>query len=396
MLAEINRKTVRGGSDYWIVKIDADGNKIWDKTIGSVGDDFCRTITATSEGAIVIAGTSNSNASGDKSENSKGGGDYWIVKIDADGNKIWDKTIGSVGNEFYPSITATSEGAIVIAGTSESNAIGDKSENSKGGDDHWIVKIDADGNKIWDKTIGSVGDDRWPRITATSEGAIVIAGTSDSNASGDKSENSKGGNDYWIVKIDADGNKIWDKTIGSVGDDRYPRITATSEGAIVIAGTSNSNASGDKSENSKGGSDYWIVKIDADGNKIWDKTIGSVGNDSNLASIVETNEGGFVVAGGSWSNAGGDKSENSKGGSDHWIVKIDADGNKIWDKTIGTNSEDINLFTTFLSSWGVGIDSLDNIYMYNSGFQFGPTTSGDKTSSPKGGLDIWVIKLSAN
>jgi hypothetical protein len=365
----------------------------WDKSFGSATGDTLSDMVVT-EGGIYLLGRSDSNVSIDKSENSKGKYDYWIVKIDADGNKIWDKTIGTAADEsLFPKITATSDGAIVIAGSSDSNASGDKSENSKGGSDYWILKIDADGNKIWDKTIGSAGNDSLTEITAAPDGAIVIAGISDSNASGDKSENSKGGSDYWILKIDADGNKIWDKTIGSVKGDSNPKITATSDGAIVIAGSSDSNASADKSENGKGKNDYWILKIDADGNKIWDKTIGSVGED-RTANIVATNEGTIVV-GESNSNASGDKTEDGKGSNgdvDFWIVMLDSNGNKIWDKTIGTNSWDTNIFLTIFGAYGVGIDSLGNIFMYATS---GSDPNGDKTSSTKGGSDYWVIKLSA-
>ena len=103
---------------------------------------------------ILLAGYSESNASGEKSANSKGSYDYWIIKIDANGNKLWDKTIGGGKNDYLRAITKTDDGAFLLTGYSDSNGTGDKTQPSQGGTDYWVVKIDANGNKLWDKTFG--------------------------------------------------------------------------------------------------------------------------------------------------------------------------------------------------------------------------------------------------
>lgn len=121
----------------------------------------------------------------------------------------------------------------------------------------------------WDKTFGGSGWEVIGSVISTPDGGYLLAGDSASPASGDKSENTKGGcdedvncdSDYWIVKIDAEGNKVWDKTLGGSSVEAFPRAILTPDGGYLLAGWSSSDASGDKSEDSKGSSDYWIVKL---------------------------------------------------------------------------------------------------------------------------------------
>ena len=190
--------------------------------------------------------------------------DFWIIKLDASGNKLWDKTIGGDGNETASSLSVFQDGSFIVAGSSNSNASGDKSEDSKGGNDFWIVKLDASGNKLWDKTIGGNGNDSASSLLVYQDGSFIVAGSSDSNATGDKSEDSKGGNDFWVVGMDANGNKLWDKTIGGSLEDYHPQIIAGPSGNFYIAGKSASDKSGDKSQDSKGLLDYWIIKLEAE------------------------------------------------------------------------------------------------------------------------------------
>ncbi len=371
-------------NDFWSVKIDEDGNKLWDKTIGGNNDDYLHSALATSDGGYLLAGFSDSDASGDKSENGKGGDDYWVIKIDEDGNKLWDKTIGGNNDDYLHSVLATSDGGYLLAGFSDSDASGDKSENGKGGNDYWVVKIDANGNKLWDKTIGGNNDDYLHSVLATS-GGYLLAGFSDSDASVDKSELSKGGDDYWVIKIDENGDKLWDKTIGGNNNDNLYSALTTSDGGYLLAGSSRSYASGDKSENKRGTVDYWAVKLDANGNKLWDKTIGGYNYDL-LNSVLSTPDEGYLLVGYSTSYASGDKSENLIGGySDYWAVKLDANGNKIWDKNIGGRDDDRYVVAT-LSPNG------NYLLAGTSESNF----SGDKSENSKGEYDYWVIKLKEN
>jgi hypothetical protein len=278
-------------------------------------------LTQTLDGGYILGGRSNSNAVFDKSENSKGFNDYWVVKLDAAGNLEWDRTIGSNGDDVLTSLIQTSDGSYVLAGSSSSAAGGNKSDNTRGLLDYWVVKIDAAGLVIWDKTLGSESNDEARSIVATSDGGYLVGGTSNSEIGSEKTESNRGLSDFWIVKLSESGTVQWDKTFGGAGNDGLYSLYANADGNYVAGGGSNSVSGGDKTENSRGDSDFWVVKVDPDGSKLWDKTIG--GNETDaIFCLQETSDHGYMLGGISYSGAGGDKSSGYKGFSSYWIVKL--------------------------------------------------------------------------
>jgi len=318
----------QGSNDYWAVKIDGNGNKVWDKTYGGTSDDVAQSVVSTSDGGYLLVGYSSSGAGGDKSQNSQGSNDYWAVKIDGNGNKVWDKTFGGTSSDVAQSVVTTTDGGYLLVGYSYSGATGDKSHNSQGGNDYWAVKIDGNGNKVWDKTFGGTSNDYARSVVSTSDGGYLLVGNSGSGATGDKSQNYKGGTDYWVVKIDGNGNKVWDNTLGGTGGDYAQSVVSTSDGGYLLVGYSKSVASWDKSQaNHSNNEDYWVLKIDGNGNKVWDKTFGATMREY-ARSAVSTSDGGYLLVGDSGSGAGGDKTQGNQGSNDYWAVKIDANGNK--------------------------------------------------------------------
>ncbi|MBK7887452.1 MAG: T9SS type A sorting domain-containing protein [Bacteroidetes bacterium] len=373
-----------GGSDFWIVKTDVNGNIQWQNTLGGDGLDYLYCIQQTADGGYILGGSSTSNISGDKSENSIGGighPDYWIVKTDSQGIILWQNTIGGNSADVLYSIKQTSDGGYILGGWSYSDISGDKTENSNGEDDYWIVKTDSLGSIQWQNTIGGSEYDWLQTIQQTFDGGYILGGGSDSNISGDKTEGGYGESDYWIVKIDASGNIQWQNTIGgTVWDDLYS-IQQTTDGGYILSGNSNSNISDDKTENNIGGRDFWIVKTDATGNIQWEKTIGGKGRDY-LYSLDQTADGGYILGGSSQSNISGDKTENRNGSYDYWIVKTDGSGNIQWQNTIG----------------GIRVDRLYSIQQTSDGGYIlgglsSSNISGDKTENCLGSDDFWILKL---
>jgi hypothetical protein len=375
----------RGSADYWIVKIDNNGNKVWDKTLGGSGTDYHGlSMLQTNDNGFIVGGFSNSSISGDKSENLRGDADYWIIKIDNNGNKIWDKTFGGVGRDELVGIVQTNDGGYLLGGWSSSNVGWEKSQNSKGGKDYWIIKIDNNGNKIWDKTLGGGSDDELNAIIPITNG-FLLGGSSYSPISGDKTQNNKGNYDYWIVKIDNDGNKIWDKTFGGNLEDKFHSMVSSPDNTYLLSGYSTSSISEDKSEASRGFEDYWIIKIDNNGNKIWDRTFGSTQADlpTAITSVYDNNQG-YIIGGRSAAPISGDKTQDSKGSNDYWLVRVASDGNKLWDAVIGSGGND--LITGIVSS-GNG----DFILGGYSGYP----ASGDKTQNGRGVNDYWIVKINS-
>jgi hypothetical protein len=373
----------QGAQDYWIVKTDASGNKQWDKRFGGSGGDYLNAMIRTSDGGYLLGGNSLSGISGDKSQASQGGQDYWIVKISSTGSKQWDKRFGGSGNDDLRTLHQLSTGEYILTGYSQSGISGDKSQASQGLTDYWVIKINSTGGKVWDKRFGGSGEDFVEASVVNSDGSIVLAGRSASGVSGDKSQASQGGRDFWVVKINSSGTKVWDKRFGGTGNEDAYGMAAVSDG-YLIGGLSTSGISGDKTQASQGGSDFWVIKINLSGTKLWDKRFGGSLTDE-LRSLVATTDGGFLLGGKSDSGISGDKTQGSQGGSDYWAVKINSSGTKQWDKRFGGSAAE-ELRTVLQTS--------DNGYLLAGRSDSG--ISGDRTQASQGGTDYWMVKVSSS
>ncbi|HRC33428.1 MAG TPA: hypothetical protein PK736_08290, partial [Bacteroidia bacterium] len=361
---------------------------------------FLECIIPSKDGGFVISGSSNSNISGDKTENNwdttLATRDYWVMKIDSIGNIVWQNTIGGTMEDFTASINATTDGGYIIGGTSKSDSSGDKTENGcntfNGSWDYWVVKIDSIGNILWQNTITANFTDRMYGISQTTDGGFICGGTSHSNISCDKIENNldyphNSTSDYWVVKLDSIGNILWQNTIGGGQwcSDHLSSIELTKDGGYICGGSSDGTWAGnDKSEMTKGGYDYWVVKLDSVGNVEWENTIGGASVDY-LYSVKQLIDGSYICGGTSKSNVSSDKANPSIGGYDYWIVKLDAFGDIVWQKTIGGNSDDDLDYIT---------PTIDNGFI--CGGASISSISGLKTEVNLGSGDNWIIKLDSN
>mgnify|MGYP000586726033 CR=1 FL=1 len=372
-----------GQIDIWIVKIDASGSIMWQNTIGGTGDDFLISLKQTSDGGYIIGAGSDSNISGDKTENSRGGLDYWILKLDTSGNITWQKTYGGSQPEFDAYIVETADGGYFVGGYSDSDVSGDKTDPTNGQRDYWALKLDSSGNIVWQNSIGGSLIDRSQAAYQTSDGGYIIGGFSTSGISGDKTEVNQGGTDYWIVKLNSDGTIQWQNTIGGNDSDTFRDMIQTADGGYLVAGYSKSNISGDKTENSQGDFDSWILKLDSSGNIVWQNTIGGSGIDYPR-DIKQLADGTYMIASWSNSNISGDKTENSNGGYDYWLLRLNASGNIISQNSIGGAGDESGTYV---------IENNDGTFaMFCSSDS---NISGDKNTNSKGLDDYWVFKTTA-
>ncbi len=388
-----NTYNTNNNPDYGIIKVSSEGVKLWFKTFGGDKYDFATSIISTSDGGFVIAGSSTSGVSGDKTMANKSNikpdenPDYWIVKVDANGKKMWDKTFGGNKSDYAQTIISTSDGGYIVGGKSDSDISGDKSEMNRGvGNDYWIVKLSSDGQKIWDKTIGGTSNDELNSITVSNDGGVVILGTSFSTVSGDKTiTTNKQGSDYWVVKIDDKGQKLWDKSFGNNNTNNDAKsIITTDEGSYILSGTTQ-NA---EKNGLKGISEVYILKINSFGEKVWDKTLGGIPNDrSSVRTVINTKDNGVIIGCESDAHISEDKSEANKSSqnyyTDYWIIKLNKDGQKKWDRTIGGDSHDIPVSIVKTPE--------DNFIV--AGWSYSGI-SGDKTEANKSPYTTWLVKLS--
>ncbi len=387
--SQVNHDTTNTTGDFWVIRTDSSGTILWEKRYGGSENENLAETIVTADGGFLSGGQTFSGISGDKTQpnwdTTLNSNDYWIIKTDGSGIIQWDKRYGGSSYELFGSVKQATDGGFIITGSSFSGADGDKTELNQGGWDYWLVRVDAVGNILWNKRFGGPGNDFANSVVLTQDGAYLVAGYSGSGIGGDKSEANRGDTDYWIVKVDDSGNKIWDKTFGGNNNDWLFALSATSDGGFVAGGQSFSEATGDKSEPNHdattSGSDRWIVKADANGIKQWDKTIGGLATD-DLTRIIETSDNGFLLSGESYSGIGGDKSENNLGPEQTWVVKTDSQGAVQWDKTIFTYGHDE---TGSAIPWG------DKCFIAVNFTQ--ADTGGYKTEIGWGNGDYWMIKL---
>lgn len=375
-----------GGDDFWVVKIDADANIQWQNTIGGYGNDDMNCVEQTTDGGYILAGSSYSGISGDKTNPNKGGSDYWVIKLDATGNIVWQKTFGGNQDDNLLSLQQTSDGGYILAGSSYSGISSDKTVANFGNADYWVIKLDASGNILWQKALGGDRGEDLRSVRQTADGGYILGGSSYSGISGNKTQNNYGvSEDYWVVKINATGDIIWQKTIGGLAGDVLQKVIPTADG-YVAAGYSFSKNNGLKTENNISGGvvypDYWIVGLDTAGNILWQNTIGGTLYDY-LHDILPAADGGYLLAGYSGSGISGDKTEPLYGGAgDYWLVKTDAGGNVLWENTIGGDGND-GLFCLDVTPEGGYILSGKS---YSN-------ISYDKTQPNQGDADYWILKL---
>ncbi len=318
------------GGDIFVLKLDNKGHILWRKCFGGNDSEQGAYILPTSDGGYILtAGAASQNCS---ITGNHGGLDYWVVKLDKDGNIIWQKMYGGSQEDFPTAIAAAPDGGYFVTGHTLSND-GDVSGNH-GQADYWVIKIDAAGKLIWQKCLGGSDYDFSRSIQATPDGGCVNAGTT--NSSDGDITGFHGAGDYWVVKLDNLGKLQWQKTYGGSFTENAFNIQITHDGGYLVSGFSNS-FDGDVSGNHGVGFDAWLVKLGKTGAIQWQKCYG--GTENEVAYFARlTSDGGYVVAG-SARSSDGDLSCNA-GMADAWIFKINGNGDLEWQKDFGGNDYD--------------------------------------------------------
>lgn len=397
-----------GDLDYWIWKMDEKGDLDWQKSYGGSGFDLLQSIKNTRDGGFILAGTSNSSEGFQKKEPCKGLADFWVIKLDARGEEQWQRTIGGNGQDELLCVFQVKDGGYILGGSSGSNPIANnklnektnavtgedlfsKSEKSRGNMDYWIIKLNKEGTIEWQKTFGGQYADLLRSMQQTSDNGYILAGYSNSPVSGDKTDGNKGAGDYWVIKINEAGTIEWQQTYGADGDDQPYIIYQTKDEGYIIGGNSNSrNPLTPLGGIVNNGTDYWVLKLDHDGEVIWSKTY-DFGKVDILTSMVVNNDQSYLIGGYAKTEAKrslvndmakkAGVAKEQDGINDYIALKIDEYGEEIWNKTVGSNGEDIlrKLFETRDGGYLMAGTSNSN-------------SSKDKNSAI-GSNDFWVVKL---
>jgi hypothetical protein len=292
-------------------------------------------VVQTSDGGYAIAGWTASFGAGSNN--------VYLVKVDSAGNMLWNKTYGGTNNAGGNSVVQTSDGGYAIAGVIN-NSLG------AGGYDVYLVKTDSAGIMVWNKTYGGTNNDEGDSVVQTSDGGFAIAGVTNSFGAGD--------DDVYLVKTDSAGNMLWNKTYGGTKADRVwqsSSLARTGDGGYAIAGYTYSFG--------VGSCDVYLIKTDSAGIMQWNKTFGGTTSDFG-ASVVQTSDGGYAIAGDSLISASS---------RDVYLVKTDAVGIMQWNKTYG----------------GMNSDAGKSMFQTNDS---GYIITGMTNSFGAGGYDVYLVK----
>ncbi len=289
-----------GEDDYWLVKVDKYGNEQWNQTYDGVSHqrDVMDSMTLTSDGGFLMAGTENYGTNSRRA---------WLVKTDSTGNVEWNSTYGTARSAAM-SVIETSDGNYTMAGYHYIGSFGD----------FWLAKTYPNGTMLWNKNYGGANHDWAYSVVETSDGGYAIAGFTQSYGDVD--------GDFWLVKTDSSGVHQWDKTYGGTGQDQASFIMQTDDGGYLLAGHTLSFGAGSY--------DWWLVKTDSSRNMQWNKTYGGpnedrIGYNSGSQCMVQTGDGGYIIAG--WTTSFG------AGDYDGWLVKTDVESGLAWtDSTADT------------------------------------------------------------
>lgn len=328
--------------NFFIAKADADGNYQWAKSYGGSGADLAQNAVQTPDGGYVVCGITYSN-DGDITGGYEAA-DFWILKLDASGVLQWQKSLGGNSEDDPYSIALTSDGGYIVGGLTLS-VDGDVTGLHGNGNlpDAWVVKLTAAGDIQWQKTFGGTWNEAVLSIIQTTDGGYIFTGGAISS-NGDVAVN-HGGEDVWVVKLNASGVIEWEKTYGGTADEQGSAIIEVQDGYIVASNTVSNNG---QVTGNHGNFDYWLIKISTTGELVWQKTYGGSGIDHcyNVSAI----ENGYLLSGYSMSN-NGDVSA-ALGGADSWIVRVDEQGVILWEKSLGSANDDDRAVNAFQSADG--------------------------------------------
>ena len=307
----------------------------WNKTFGGTGWDVANSVIETTDGGLMLAGYTNSSGAGH--------GDFWLVKTNSAGRMLWDRTFGGPDYDEAQSVIQTVDGGFALAGVTRSYGLGVT--------DFWLVKTDSNGNHQWNRTYGGTGLDYLFSLIQTSDGGYALAGSTYRNEINQS--------DFYLVKTDGMGNLVWEKTYGESGWEEAYAAVQTSDGGYAIVGETDSMGAG--------GTDIWWVKAASNGEKQRDQTYGGANNDG-ASSLVQTVDGGYVIAGYTESYGNGIPLY-----PDVWLVRIDSTGKArpIWDHSFG----------------GLGADSAESLIATENGFAMVGATQLSNASDH----DFWLI-----
>lgn len=349
---------------------------VWQRCLGGSSTEFPYGVQPTSDGGTVMAGFTLST-DGDVSGN-YGSRDFWLTKVDVNGDLLWQHCYGGTGTESANGLVTLAGGGLLAFGNSSSSD-GDVTCDTESDGKAWVLKTDEDGNLQWQVCLGvNGGSTPWAAASA-SDGGVLIVGTT--FATEELGLGNHGLSDFFAAKLDEGGDLIWSRCYGGSGYDEAYAVRQTTDGGYVLAGNSGSSDGQVMTGDQDG---IWVIKIDPEGELVWDRKMGSMGVQGigeELRDVVQTEDGGYMVVANSNGNDG-DVSGNH-GDWDGWLVRLDENGVILQSDCFGGSDEDY-----VRKVFPVGMDQ----YVLAG---YSRSYDGDVTGN-HGSADVWVFMVNSD
>ncbi|KFF73265.1 secretion protein [Chryseobacterium sp. P1-3] len=356
-----NAASQNNGYDFHLVKLNQQGEQVWEKYFSGQNHDYLSATVTTQDGGFLLAGTSYSGKGLDKKDDSKGGSDIWLVRINEFGDELWQKTLGSPSDEEARAVIQTTDSGFFVAGNVQNSSKG------YGSKDVWIIRLDKEGKELSQLVLGGKGLEEVEKMIPTKDGGALLGiysrsgvvnmsnsqsttNTPDlsSKTAGSvtrsqmpKTSSNYGEGDYWIVKLDKTGKIEWEKNYGGKGDDHLRTLALTSSG-YLIGGESRSERSGNKTVGIEEGTDLWLIALNERGEEEWQKSYNFKNRDILMGMSVI---GGELEAGSGKSTKGillggytQAEGRIEKDDETFWMLYLDGNGNEQWRKHVGGES----------------------------------------------------------
>ncbi len=361
-----------GSDDMLITKLNADGTVQWSRVLGGSSEDRAVDLLEASDGSILVVGNTYSD-DGDVTAN-QGETDIWVVRLSPLGAIIWQRTYGGSGNEVLGQLEETADGGFLIhasTGSGDGDVVG---FHAGIGFDNWMFKIDAAGALEWSRALGGSGHDGGGHMLRTADGGVLVNFSFTGSNDGDVT-NHHGEGDCLLIKLSSTGGVEWSRTVGGSLADSGSDAVELSNGDIMLLGTT-ASSDGDI-PGVHGSSDVLLARLNSNGDLLWTRTYGGSMYDAGL-NIVPATDGGFVLGCTSASNDG--DVVGNHGGNDAWLLKVDASGNLLWQRSLG----------------GSSAENASLMQDASGGYLFWGATASDDgdVEGSHGGVEFWLVALS--
>ncbi|MFC4686161.1 T9SS type A sorting domain-containing protein [Epilithonimonas pallida] len=324
------------GYDYHILKLDQQGQKVWEKYFSGNQHDYLSATVSTREGGFLLAGTSYSSLGLDKKDKSNGSSDIWLIKIDENGEEQWQKTIGTRYSEEARSVTQTTDEGYIVAGSTN------HPKSGYGSKDVLVIKLDKKGRIISQLILGGKGLDEVEKVIPTKDGGVLMGIYSRSGAIGND-ELSMINDKRSMISNSSTLVNVKNGSVQNNGDASAAlSMTNTQSGNssnVILSGAEGSVNYYPKTSNNYGEGDYWIVKLDKNASVQWEKNFG--GSEDDHVRTMALTDSGYIIGGESRSETSGNKRAKLEEGTDLWVLALDEDGNEQWQHSYNFKNRDV-------------------------------------------------------